>query len=99
MQAVAGGERLELAELLVLIGGGDADDQAIDALRGMGLRAAALHVDRTPSGVLESRRVAALRPSGRAHQFDQLEPLGWGQPAPGKESIASPASAAGGGRA
>jgi len=37
-QAVKGGEGLELAELLVQIGRGRADDEAVDALGGVGLR-------------------------------------------------------------
>ena len=63
-QAVKGGEGLELAELLVQIGRGRADE-AVDALGGVGLRTAALHFDRTPAGVLENLRVAALGRSGR----------------------------------
>ena len=98
-QAVKGGEGLELAELLVQIGRRRADDEAVDALGGVGLRTAALHIDRTPAGVLENLRVAALGKSGRVHQFDLSEPFGRGQPAAGEEPVASPAGAAGGGRA
>lgn len=59
-QAVKGGEGLELAELLVQIGRGRAADEAVDALGGVAFRTAGLHVDRTPAGVLENLRVAAL---------------------------------------
>ena len=97
-QAVKGGEGLELAELLVQIGRGRADDEAVDVLGGVGLRTAALCVDRTPAGVLENLRVAALGKSGRVHQFDLSEPFGRGQPAAVEEPVASPAGAAGGGR-
>ena len=90
-QAVKGGEGLELAELLVKIGRGRADDEAVDALGGAGLRTAALHVDRTPAGVLENLRVATFGKSGRVHQFDLSEPFGPGQPAAGEEPVASPA--------
>ena len=83
-QAVKGGEGVERAELLVQIGRGHADDEAVDALGGVGLRTAALHVDRTPAGVLENFRVAALGKSGRVHQFDLSEPLGRGQPSRGR---------------
>ena len=69
-QTVKRGERLELAELLAQIGRGRADDEAVDALGGIGLRTAALQVDRTPAGVLENLRIAALGKSGRVHQFD-----------------------------
>ena len=40
-QAVKGGEGLKLAELLVQIGRGRADDEAVDALGGVGLHSAA----------------------------------------------------------
>jgi hypothetical protein len=43
--------------LLVEIGRGRADDEAVDALGGVRFRTAALHVDRTPAGVLENLRV------------------------------------------
>ena len=70
----------------------------VDALGGVGLRISGLHVNRTPAGVLENLRVAALGKSGRAHQFDLSEPFGRGQPAAGEEPVAAPAGAAGGGR-
>src|SRR5262249_19518228 len=63
------------------------------------LHIAAIHVDRTPAGVLENLRVTALGKSGRAHQVDLGEPFGRGQPATGEEPVASPAGAAGSGRA
>ena len=93
-QAVKGGEGHELAELLVQIGRGRADEDAVDALGGVGLRTAALHVDRRPAGVLENLRVAALGKIGRVHLFDLSEPFGRGQPAAGEEPVASPAGAA-----
>jgi hypothetical protein len=39
----------EVAELLVQIGRGRADNEAVDALGGAGVHAAALHFDRTPA--------------------------------------------------
>jgi hypothetical protein len=78
---VKGGEGLELAESLVQIGRGRADDEAVDAVGGVGLRTAALNVDRTLADVLQNLRVAALGMSGRVHQFDLSEPFGRGQPA------------------
>lgn len=46
-QAVKRGECLELAELLIQIGRGRADDEAVDALGGVGIHVVVLHVDRT----------------------------------------------------
>ena len=93
-----GGEDRELAELLVQIGRGRADDEAVDALGGVGLHSTALHVDRTPAGVFENLRIAAAK-RGRVHQFYLSEPFGPGQPAVGKAPVASPPGAASGSRA
>ena len=63
-----GGEGLELAELLVQIGRGRADDEAVDALGGVGLRTAALHVDRTP-GSARSVPPAGFMRDARARAY------------------------------
>ena len=95
-ELVAGGEGLELAELLGQVGRARGDHQTVDALVRVRVHRARPHVDRAPSGVLQRRRVTALGLGGRKHQLELGDPFCRGKPLTREEAVASPPDPASG---